>query len=491
MIAFNDHHRQALANLRSKDSFLTYMLDDETSLIEGNSPRDILRRRNRLEFRRNELKAGLSRARRRYASFCDDTAFSNVAEVLPNHECVHGLVDDTSLKEMLFSDRDDSGPGDDMLLFLAQESSELSTLLVRSILARHLIFEKYGIGDDMQAEFHARTQLINDHNAAIEDALRRGAQDNGQEIRERKEIRSRMVAELWEHRNRWQAVEDSLAAACPRLEVLDKEAFRKICRTLKGTQLLEDRVDLAKLKRQLFEGEHIPTEEDPHSPTHAASSPSGTFSEPGPDETQSIREAARKAREGAFAEDRAAKEKLDQHLASYSRMLNSHQKGEDPGLPGWDPSWSKTDFDLNRLQFGQKLTREVIDSEKRLYHAMKNARDAQVEPNEYMRAAFPDLSEDGQHSGDHQMAIVKAPRDAIYNWMNKIPVTPLGAGDSELKTTPSSVPHLRSPPKWESLSNVAGDFDAKLIRKYTGPRGPRGETPGSRSELKDVDDVFK
>ena len=120
---------------------------------------------------------------------------------------------------------------------------------------------------------------------------------------------------------------------------------------------------------------------------------------------------------------------------------------------------------------------------------MKNAREAQVEPNDYMRAAFPDLSEDGQHSGDHQMAIVKAPRDAIYNWMNKIPVTPLGAGDNDLKTTPSSVLNLGSPPKWESLSNFAGDFDAKLIRKYTGPRGPRGETPESRSELEDVDDI--
>ncbi|EME87210.1 uncharacterized protein MYCFIDRAFT_169069 [Pseudocercospora fijiensis CIRAD86] len=377
--------------------------------------------------------------------------------------CLEALVDDQRLRELLFPEdpERDSQTDNEFLLYLSGETGRLPDLLVASIQARHVIYEGYAIDDKMEGEYNARVQRMDDNAAAIEECRRANVPDEDPQIHEKLQADAQMAVQLREYVDQWQALEDSLKTAFKQAHIYDSQVMRAASEALRGTELLEGRTDLSILRRQLFEGEKVPF------PSQATSS---INSEAAADETQDDRsqsspqEAAKRERNKAWKAYVDAQALLEEHLKGYHAALDQHNNGQDPGIAGWKNSWSTVEFDLNRLQHGQEMTRNAIESENRLLRALKQ-----------MKFAFPDQADDGEFSPKSQAETCKS----------------AAVEDSKMKPPPSTTTiYLRTPKNWESESVTAGQTYGKIFQKIR-PRGPGGGTLEAVSEFEESEDAFK
>ncbi|KAF7187378.1 hypothetical protein HII31_11267 [Pseudocercospora fuligena] len=489
---FEREHSSEMAGITRRAFVAVFPDDDDVSGI-GQKSRALVRRRNALESQRNRLKAIMRRAQRRCHTFCDEPAFENAQRALLSPGCLEALVDDQRLEQLLFSEDSERDPQTDneFLLYLSGETGRLPDLLAASIQARHVLYERYAIDDKMEGEYNARVQRMDENAAAIEELRRANVPDEDPRIHAKLQADAQMAVQLREYVEQWQAVENSLEPALDQAHIYDNQVMRTAYGALRGTELLEGRTDLPSLRRQLFEGEKVPTPFQTTSSKNSEAAADGFQNEHSElEQRSSPREVAQRERNKAYNAYVDAQKLLEEHLKGYHAALDKHNNGQDPGIAGWENSWSTAEFDLNRLKKGQQITREVIETEKRLLRALKVARDLGVAPLEQIRFAFADQTDDGQCSGSPRVRIANAPRLKIEMWMGDMPSTPSRARHNEAKSPPSTTIYLRTPKNWESESTTADHPYGKIIQK-TGPRGPRGGTLEAVSEFEESEDAFQ
>ncbi|OQO03856.1 hypothetical protein B0A48_10497 [Cryoendolithus antarcticus] len=112
---------------------------------------------------------------------------------------------------------------------------------------------------------------------------------------------------------------------------------------------------------------------------------------------------------------------LWRHRETHTDQRLQHEAGNDPGIPGWDPTWPREIFDREHLREGIRLTREA----KRL-HELWRARPEEAQERglgpfaAFQGEMFPHVAEGYTVSEENGM-IEAAPRNGILAWMQNTP----------------------------------------------------------------------
>ncbi|KAF7186260.1 hypothetical protein HII31_12335 [Pseudocercospora fuligena] len=402
------------------------------------------------------------------------------------------LVDKAQLHNILFrSEADELSESNELLSYLLSEGQELSEHLAVSTTARIIIDELIDDTENFRLRFLEMKKELEACQGEIEMVRNQGFANDDAELLEKEHQMADIRLKMQENDGGWVAANDRIDMAQSRLRLFDRRFFIRAKDLIQGSGLLDGKVDEEMLRRQLFEGEHIGSQdgdeaqEQPQNEDEANTQADQELKD-------AERDAAREERAGAISAALDVAELLASRMEGYHTALNQHLNGQDPGIPDWSPSWSKEEFDLRRLRHLQQLTGEQIAAERRCMRAIIRARDAGVEPIESMRFAFADRTDDGaQGSGDGTRAIATAPRRQVREWLESIPVTPTRLRNDQPGSPASDVPDLRTPMNWESFSTRATpDWRDRFIQE-AGPRGPRGETPEPVPEVGENKDLFE
>ena len=147
-------------------------------------------------------------------------------------------------------------------------------------------------------------------------------------------------------------------------------------------------------------------------------------SEPVDQATAAVDQSSTGLREQLWKDYIAARDRLEQHVDSktYDKQLEGHRQGKDPGIPGWEPSWSKEAFDLAHLIHAMKLTRALIDAQEVLDEIVAVYGQQDMTAAEWQDQDFPRKgSRDIPEAEVRVLLASTTPREAVQDWLNNIP----------------------------------------------------------------------
>lgn len=253
--------------------------------------------------------------------------------------------------------------------------------------------------------------------------------------------------------SRWQDAQARLARGESSLRVLEHTLTRMALRILKEGDLINSLGTVIKLDMNR-EYTFATRPDDPRQEEHTQP--------PRQTEEDNARESIREERMNAYTWLCSARENLENHQRGYWQARNKHYRGSDPGLPGWQDSWSMEEFDVAHLQQGMQLTRTIKEAEDAYRRTQEWAQDVLLTPMTAQTWNFPDRNE-GRGSSVGSVANEEE-RRRVVRWADQLPNSPPAPEPDGLGIVvrPSESPALDTTEMWDSQSAV--DLDARIAR---------------------------
>ena len=198
------------------------------------------------------------------------------------------------------------------------------------------------------------------------------------------------------------------------------------------------------------------------------------------DSYQAVKEAVRTTRGKAQEKFQLCRERLHVHHAGHREALINHFKGMNSGVPGWQATWTRNQFDVAHLHHSMTLSREVREAEEAYLLALEQAKAWRLSPLPDQDAMFPDLTDDGA-SGISRGAAgnPKGSNPIVEKWRKEMPSSPpepLSEGQGERQPSSSTQIPSRMHP-WESMSAKGSPQSRRRINEANANVRPRSSSP--------------
>ncbi|KAK5166973.1 uncharacterized protein LTR77_007702 [Saxophila tyrrhenica] len=125
-----------------------------------------------------------------------------------------------------------------------------------------------------------------------------------------------------------------------------------------------------------------------------------------------------------------ARKDMESHRAGYRGNRGRHFEGQDPGLSGWNPQWTREEFDIHHLEEAMRLSGILRQLEERLIVRMRLCAWVGAEPLASQANHFTHKDTGYAESLEQEMRD-SAPREAIKTWKD-------GLGKAAKKSTEAS-----------------------------------------------------